>query len=317
VFQKFAHLASIACALSALALMARAADAPMDGEGSHDVKVRDSKGRVVTLRVQDAPSPYANVSHSVTGTEGKYDPEALDFSKASPMASKTFSMGTVNPGGNDQATEAREGRTFQTKSFLPEQAVSGGSMPDANRTFDTGAAFDFGHRTNESSKTFSTRSADLGATQTFGGIKTSPLQDKTALVAETNKPALFADAEFSNKAFDDPELRHVRRDPYANGMDVSRMVHLPDRPLTIDEVRELINHEVVPDTDKPADDQSKALNDPQYVPPASPPFPTVAPAAPPVPATAHRDQDDSDVLPSPGMMATPEPPENSEPLPKK
>jgi hypothetical protein len=80
---------------------------------------------------------------------------------------------------------------------------------------------------------------------------------------------------------------------------------LPNRALTIDEVRNLINHGFKPNTDLKPEEQSKPLNDPNYKPEPLREMPA--------PAT---DDDRNDPVPPPGTMAAPQPPENSVPLPQ-
>jgi hypothetical protein len=88
----------------------------------------------------------------------------------------------------------------------------------------------------------------------------------------------------------------------------ARLSDLPNRPLTIDEVRGLINHGFKPDTNVKPETSSKPLNDPDYK-------PEVSPAPPDSPQGSKADDDKNDPLPAPGTMSQP-PPENSESLPQ-
>ncbi len=56
---------------------------------------------------------------------------------------------------------------------------------------------------------------------------------------------------------------------------IAHVSDIPNRPLTVDEVRGLINHGLKPDTAAPPGMPSKAINDPNYKPEASPEAPDV------------------------------------------
>ena len=91
---------------------------------------------------------------------------------------------------------------------------------------------------------------------------------------------------------------------------IAHVSDIPDRPLTIDEVRGLINHGFKPDTTASPDAPTKAINDPDYKPEASP----EPPEAPSMRAPLIDDDRDAP-LPSPGTMSQTAP-ENSDPLPQ-
>ena len=228
----------------------------------------------------------------------------MDFSKSSSMATKSFDTGFASISKTDTATE-QNSQEFSTHAFATADYSQ--SIPK----YQTVAYNDSSRSSDSFSKDYELPPANAAGSQSFA-TKTSEFQGKVAPDVETPaKTDPFATpSSLSAKTFFDPQMQHIRHDPYATGMDVQRLADLPNRPLTIDEVRNLINHEQIPDlNEKPDEEPSKALNDPDWSPP------TVAPAARdsiPTPPPAEMEKDGE--LPAPGEMA--QPPENSEPLPK-
>ena len=278
--------------------------APVDHPppGYHDVTVGSGKTKSV-IRVADAAAPhFSNGSSSDANTSAPYNPENMDFGKSSSLANKSFSTGFASLSKSDTAAE-QSARPFNTSSFT----TSGFNQSD--RKFQT-VAFTESARGSDFNKSYVLPAADTMASQSFT-TKTSVYQGKTApdVQAPPKVDPFATPSSLSEKSFFDPQIRHIRHDPYATGMDVQRLADLPNRPLTIDEVRNLINHEQIPDLNEKPDAPSKALNDPDWSPPTVPPLARDSIPTPP-PAEAEKDGD----LPSPGEMA--QPPENSEPLPK-
>ena len=147
-----------------------------------------------------------------------------------------------------------------------------------------------------------------------------PLQDAGSCAPiDARTYDTFASPE-ANKEYGGPEADIIRQ-RVKPGLqidgDLQKLTEIPNRPLTVDEVRALINHGFKPDFTKPAAPDNKALNDPDYQPePLRIDPPEDATPAPPA-AAAHKVQDDdtNDPVPAPGTMA--EHPEDSEPLPSK
>jgi len=279
------------------------------------VPVAGANGKVTYIRVQDQSSPSAHFSSS--SSDEKYDPSRISLNKTSDLANKAFPTASLYQ--NHSAEEARQQRTFITKPFF-----AGNDAP-ANRSvsnFNTKITYPAAQGYN--------RTAD-GTTKTFLANQTDIDQNKSAQLASTpseyqNRTAYLGDHKFgtyasplANKTYTGPGVNSTRQDMAKVGASLMQMKDLPNRPLTIDEVRELINHGIKPDTDAPPPaSQSKPMNDPDYEPgPPPPPFAhSPSSPAPSSPAVAS-DED----LPSPGTMAAQhqqqeQPPENSEPLPK-
>ena len=256
--------------------------------GFHDVKMSNGS----TVRVADQPKPRIFGGSSSDGAP--YDPESADFSRTSSFANKSFNPAGVALSKNQTAEEARDGKRF------PSSAYATSRFGAADRPFQTVAFADSSRSANETGKGYLLPGAyDSGKPYDTG--KKSEFQDRNALVAQKKVDPFSAPDSLTEKSFSDPAMTHVKHDPYsaANGLDVSRLNNLPNRPLTIDEVRNLINHEQVPDLSSKPEPASKPLNDPNWTPPEVAPM--IDRPVTPGPTT----EDKSGDLPSPGMMSQP------------
>ena len=290
-----------ACAL-VLQAQNQAPNADPD-KNDRQVKVKSGK-KTATIRVRDIPGPRLDPPST-----GKYDPQNLDLGRSSTFAGKQFSTSNAALSKKDTAIEGRAGNSFITKPFAFGKSDAGS---DFGKAYKTSTYTESARGSDDySKKTFATSSSSLAQNKdAVFANKTSSFANQSAVLDGSKKAPFSGTSDLNDKTFSDPEMKHVRRDPYSagNGLDVERLVDLPNRPLTIKEVRNLINHETIPHLDEKADDDIKALNDPEYEPPA--PLQDYRPK--PLPP---EEKDNS--LPSPGMMATPTPPpENTQPLPK-
>jgi hypothetical protein len=286
--------------LTAAAFLLRADTAPpAPSPGYHLVRIGDGD-KPTYIQVKNDVNPYANVSSP--GSSDKYRPDEMSFSAQSPLANKTFSSGSASTHKSDAAGQ----RTFVTKSYLGDsQAALEGSISDPTAKTQFATASAYGKNAAGFDKSFSSSSFDTGSDKTVASLaaRTSPYQGREASI-NSEKPEVFADSSLATKQYLGPGAQHV-----PDGITVkenvllTRMSGVPDRPLTIDEVRELINHDVTPDPTAKPPPATKPLNDPAYKRPVRP--------APP------EEDDKNDPVPPPGMMAAPSlpPPENSEPLP--
>lgn len=258
--------------------------------GFKDVKVGDT-----FVRVTDQHDPLKNVS------EGN-GPEKI-FSHTSAFADKSFAV-SADP--FLRSAQTKDSDAFASRSYATGAASA---VPNVN----TKAAFNatpFQGRGNpDFDKAFPTATADTGAHAAALGAGASPDQDRTAMgygQVINGYAAPFAQKEFHGSE-EDAVHRHLSKLP--NGQIL--ISDIPDRPLTIDEVRDLINHGVKPDTDAKPPDASKPLNDPNYQPQPLRGDPT------PTPARRVGDDDKDDAVPPPGTMGAPPAPENAEPLPQQ
>ncbi len=218
-----------------------------------------------------------------------------EFARTSSFAGKSFSAGNSALSGSETAPEAEHG-AFVTNTY----GTSSYNRP--NPTFATAAYHVDARSSDNLVKPFALPASNDTFAKSFA-VKSSDLQDKQALIGQKTPQDPFATPwTEGDKKFYDPMLRHVKRDPYAaDSLDVKRLSALPNRPLTIDEVRALINHEQVPDLNSKPDAQSRALNDPNWEPPLKlPELDEKETGAPP-----PRDEAKDGELPSPGMMAQP------------
>jgi hypothetical protein len=298
------------CAFLLMAALPCLAGAPADRPppGFHDVTIGSGDHKSV-VRVQDSTGPHFHGGSSPdSGPNAAYDPEAMNFGKSSSMADKSFSTSFASLSKNDNVAQGLGSQQFATHSFTTTDYRQSGSK------YQTAAYKESSRSSDEFSKTYAlpaSTGAGADANRTFA-VQASEFQGKTAQEASVpGKTDPFATpSSLSEKTFFDPELKHVRRDHYAPNLDVERLADLPNRPLTIDEVRNLINHEQIPNLNAKPDESSKALNAPDWS-----PEPTPAPArADNLPVAPPAEMEKDGDLPSPGEMA--QPPENSQPLPK-
>jgi hypothetical protein len=282
--------------------------APTSPDGYKTVNVDTGGGKSLPIRVREDKDPYAAVSSQ--NTTGKYDPEHI-FSQPSSMANKTFSGSSdvANSGHNDYNKSSRE-NTFITKPYTFDSKTSSVAGLDTKASYPTAP---LSNRTsNDFGKTFTTASADLGPNQasTFASTKASE-QGRTATLG--GQAIDTPTSPLGDKTFTGDEAQSAKRHLTRLKSGQMYVQDLPNRPLTIDEVRDLINHGFKPDTDaKPPEEESKPLNDPAYVPKPLREAPEVT--APPSPSS---DEDKDDPVPPPGTMSAPPPPENAQPLPER
>jgi hypothetical protein len=242
--------------------------------GFHDMKL--SGGGVV--RVSDAP----------VGPGG-------EFGRTSSFADKTFSAQDSSLSHNMEAPEMSQ------KAFLTS-AFGTSNYTNSDHTFRTAAYHTDARSSDDFTKAYTLPAGADSFARPFE-TKPSSLQDKTALIGQQALSDPFSTPwSEGDKKFYDPALRKIKRDPYAgDSLDVSRLTNLPNRPLTIDEVRALINHEQIPDLNAKPDEPSRPLNDPNWEPPLK--LPEISDKAAPAPPPPDEAKDGE--LPSPGMMAQP------------
>lgn len=255
-----------------------------------------------TVLVPKEANSYQHVRSS-DPTEA-YKPDHINYGATSHMADKTFTPAASSYSKHDSALGTGDQSSFLTKAYV-DPAQSNHALPNLNQKYNLPDANTMGHPVSDFNKSYATPSASLGHNSSDAyATRTSSDQRRTAILGQ-EKTAAFA-SSMANKPFTGKNADVVLN--RASPIDASQIQvkDLPDRPLTIDEVRALINHGFKPNTDaKPDEDQpSKALNDPDYTPE---PFRELQP--PPT------EDDKNDPVPPPGTMAQP-PPENSEPLPQ-
>lgn len=292
---------AIAWLATAPLLSASDKDQPVDSDGYKAVSVGGKGGPVV--RVKEEPGPYKNVKSS--HTPDKYEPDQPDYSHTSSFANKRFSSSEALISKNNSSIDAREQRTFITKPYFGNTSTqTDKTTPNLNAPVSPSGASAYGHDASGFNKSFATSSADASMTKTAAlASTTSEYQGRTARLGD-QKTEVFASTTLASKQYLGPGAQKVPDGiTIKDNVVMTRMSGLPDRDLTVDEVRDLINHETKPDTNAKPEPPSKSLNDPDYKPVPSP--------APPA-----MEDDKNDPVPPPGTMAVPQPPENSEPLPR-
>lgn len=277
-------------------------DASATSDGYRTVQI-NAGGKTVPIRVRDQSDPFKNVSSS--NSTGKYDPTSVNFSATSSMANKSFTY-SDSALKNTSNFKSHDQDTFITKTYVADDTSPTAPNLDTKANFPSTSAYSR-HATGFD-KSYPTSNADVGQSQTavLASSATSADQNRTALLGGPEKPEGLVADPMANKQYLGPGAQKVPDGIVIkdNGV-ISRMSGLPNRPLSIDEVRNLINHGFTPDTDIKPEEPSKPLNDPDYKP--EPIRDTPAPA---------NDDDTNDPVPPPGTMAAPSAPENSEPLPQ-
>jgi hypothetical protein len=276
------------------------APASPDGYKAKTVPVKVN-GKTVPIRVVEN-DPFKNVSSS--NSTDKYDPRAINFSTRSAMADKSFSLSSssLSQTSSDFKNEGQD--TFITKPYTGNTSSSVPNL-DAKTSFTTAGGYN--RNATGFNKGYNTSTADAGQTRTAmfasNTSTTTADQNRTALLG--SRTVSIAASPLGEKTFQGPEADAARRTLSRTDDGKIYVSELPNRPLTIDEVRNLINHGFKPNTDIKPSEPSKPLNDPNYKP--EPLRDTPSPAS---------DDDKNDPVPPPGTMAVPQAPENSEPLPQ-
>jgi hypothetical protein len=288
----------IAVVLLATGATLRAADAPANSdEKTVPVSVG---GRMVPFRVKQQNDPLKHASFP-----DELDPRKV-FSATNDMANKSYTADSVTL-KKDSDFSNRDRNTFPTSAYrdstLPDQSNS--------KTFTTSKAFT--KSAHDYNKSFSTTTANLGSNQpaVLSQNPTSDDQNRTAVLGGPDKQEVLASNDMTHKQYLGPGAQKVP-DGVAikDNLILTRMSGVPDRPLSIDEVRNLINHGTVPDTTEKPDAPSKPLNDPNYQPEPLRDIPAPIPGGNPK-------EDDESAIPEPGTMSLVPPPENSQPLPQR
>jgi hypothetical protein len=276
--------------------------AASDSDGYKTVKI-GAGAKAISIRVQQQSDPLKNVSSSAT--PGKYQPERL-FSGASSLANKSFPLSASSLSHQDADFANPERSTFITKSYVENPASF--SVPNLNTKADFPIASAYSRQAEGFEKSYSTSTADAGRDHVamLASSTTTTDQNRTALFTSSEKSEDLAAYPMADKQYLGPGAQHPPDGVVIKeNVTISRMSDVPNRPLTIDEVRNLINHGAKPDTDAKPAEPSKPLNDPDYKP--EPLRDTPSPGS---------DDDKNDPVPSPGTMAAPPAPENAEPLPQ-
>jgi hypothetical protein len=234
------------------------------------------------------------------------------------MADKTFSPSSASLAKSD--SESEDTRAFSTKTFDTAASAHDLSAPNVNTKAYVPTTSAYSRKVNGLDHGFAVASSDLQekAAVLSTTSTTSPDQGRTADFGP-GKTDTFA-FKPADKQYLGPGAQNV-----PDGVDVkenvvlSRMSKLPDRPLTIDEVRELINHGTAPGAeDKAEEAPSKPLNDPSYQPKPLRESPDAGQSeAPPTLSAPGGNDDANDPVPPPGTMSAPPAPESAEPLPQR
>jgi hypothetical protein len=292
----------LAAAFLAIGPLLHASDTPSSGNYK-DIPV-NIHGKALPVRVQQQSDPLQHASF----------PDELDsrrvFSATNEMANKSFTADSFSSDKNADLAN-RDHNSFPTRSFTDPNLPDHSDSRFNSKTFATTSAYS--RTASGYDKSFATSNADIGQNKAalLGKNNTSDL-NHAAILGGPDKPEVLASNSMSHKQYLGPGAQKVPDGFLAkDNIILSRMSGVPDRPLSIDEVRNLINHGTAPDTTVKPDAPSKPLNDPDYQPEPLRDIPV------PAPGGNNKDDDKDDAVPPPGMMSLTPPPENSEPLPQQ
>jgi hypothetical protein len=282
-------------------------DTPAPSSGDHVVAIK-SGDHTAYIHVRDTPNPYQNIPDSGPSTH----PDQFSFNKTSPYANKSYATEAAVTSQDSSSYQKNLERSFVTKSYFSHPGdPADTTTPGLQSKADISSAAAYTHPASGYDKSFiAPGSSDTGQNKTAQfAATTSSFQGRAANIG--GHPIKGFANTLANKTYAGPEVDAVKKDINRMNQGLISMKDLPDRPLTIDEVRALINHGAKPDYDNKNPAPGKALNDPDYQPD---PAPAPLRDAPP---PGHL-KDDNDGVPDPGTMAHPQPPapENSEPLPQ-
>lgn len=284
----------------AVGTILHADDKSDDSDLYKTVKVKGTDGKSGYIRVQKQADPLHNFK-TPAPTE-KYDPTRI-FSHTSSLSNKSFSSAAASVTKSDSAQNDFAESTFITKTYSGDaRSTADESTPNLNTKYKTQTSAAYARDSSGFDKGYATSSADSEQSKAaLIASATSPDQGRTAVLG-TRETSTYA-SSLSSKTYLGPEADRVHRDLERINEGMMQIKDLPNRPLTVDEVRALINHGFKPNTTSEPEAPTKPLNDPDYKPEASP-------APPP------SEDDKDDAIPPPGMMAQPQP-EDSEPLPSR
>jgi hypothetical protein len=269
--------------------------------------------KIVSVPMGGGHTGYIEVKEAATSSDST--PNNSSFNMTSPMANKTF-MSDADSGNTSNYQEKAQS-TFATKSYLAKaDDGTDQSMPGLHDEVPVKSDNAYSRRADGFDQSFQTSASDEQTKTSPMGSQKADDSGRTANMGghEINK---FAYND-SDKAYTGPETRDVKRDLDRMNQGLESLKDLPDRPLTVDEVRALINHGVKPDYDEKPAAPSRPLNAPDYQPDAAP-----APMREPIQPGHLKDANNADIdLSVPGAVSHPDQtvpdpaPESSEPLPQ-
>jgi hypothetical protein len=282
------------------------ADDPSAADGYKIVPIH-AGDKTVPIRVQEQSDPSQNTTTSAP-SDGKYHPESINYGATSSMANKAFSFSSDPLAKSDPDFKNPDQSAFITKPYT--DIPSSSSVPNLDAKPGLPATGAYGRSATGFDKSYITSTADADQNRTAPGVSTTSIDQNRTVQLGTHTIDTFP-SSFNGKPFQGPEADAAKRSLTRLKNGQISVTDLPNRPLTIDEVRDLINHGFKPDTDTKAETPSKPLNDPDYKP--EPLRDTPQPDA-----SSPASDDENDAVPPPGTMATPQAqtPENSEPLPQ-
>jgi hypothetical protein len=267
--------------------------------------------KMVAIPMAGGHTGYIEVKEAATAGPADSTPNSSGFNMTSAMANKTFVPG----GGSGQSgsDQDKAQSTFVTKSYFGKgNDGSDSSMPGLHDAVPVKSYTAAARSADGFDQSFQTSGADEQNKSSAIGSKTADESNRSASLGN-HETQTFAYSD-SEKAYTGPETQAVKNDLNRMNQGLEGLKDLPNRPLTVDEVRALINHGVKPDTDEKPAAPGQPMNAPDYTPDPAP-----APLRDPVQPGHLKDNNDTD-LSVPGAVSHPDQtvpdPSAAEPLPR-
>ena len=255
-----------------------------------------SGGEVLVKDAGGVPTAQANQKPE------KYSPTNL-YNGSNDMADKSFAPSS-NFFPQNTSYKSADQNGYLTKPYTASDSSSADhSIPNLNPKTSVASTSAYSRSATDFNKGFTTAKADIGKDGS-SKFPTATASDQDHAAVLGGKTTDMYPSTFASKPYKGPETDDIKRDMAKINSGLMQVKDLPNRTLTFDEVRALLNHGFKPNTDEKPQPDNKPLNDPDYKPDVSP-----APPSTPV------EDDRNDPVPPPGTMSQP-PPENTEALPQ-
>jgi hypothetical protein len=186
--------------------------------------------------------------------------------------------------GDSTSLKSKEDRAYPTKDFTykdlsPDSLSPNSHSANFDKAFETNSSSSFDKEYNLGNKEFKTSDVLFDKQYATKDLdldsKVSPLGDHVSSLKIFDHPwssrnAVGYDKELPNKEYTGRESKLVMRDMTEIYKKLNSVKDIPDRDITIDEVRDLVNKGHIPAAKAPAEKNQS----PQVSPPSSLPDPT-------------------------------------------
>ena len=263
---------------------------PPVAPGYHNVPIKNGD-HTAYIQVRDTNDPFAHLKQT-DDAQGN----AFSLNRTSTLSHQNYDLGAAATATPAAVKDQSQTSGFQTRGYFANHPAAATTWK-AYQT-DTTEAY-VGLKSADYDKTFTTARADIDQKTAGGANSTSEYAGKSAQLGG-HEVKVFA-SSLGTQTYAGREASLIKKDLAQMNDGMEGLKDLPNRTLTIDEVRALINHGIKPNTEEKAPEPTKALNDPDYTPDAAPALLRDAPLN-----DSRLKTFNDDLIPPPGMMAHPE-----------